>query len=289
MGGWNKNKEYEQYIHSGAWRAKANKRLEQDQFKCCVCGGPAEEVHHLTYENFRNEKMEDIVSLCHTCHLKAEEIYDPTVIPWAMDEVKPEGNNFMAAMRTDACKLAPMVFEFIKEVRGGDFKSLMGLRQPDREGRRHWHILKSAVNALCAKRYYKSCSSDNKAIMVDGLANRITVVCLAEIEHIVRNEVQGALHDLLYAEYQRLGKWVNVAATLGLSKGTLRRMRNDDGTSFGPSLREEVLFYCMQDAAAGIRPIPDFTCLTENDYRVLNSTADYIQSVSGNGAFKGGK
>ena len=87
------NPEYDRYIHSPAWREKADRRLEADGGICQVCGSSATDVHHLTYDRFGHEDMDDLVSLCRKCHQKAEDIYDPAVIPWAMDEVKPEGNN----------------------------------------------------------------------------------------------------------------------------------------------------------------------------------------------------
>ena len=125
------NPEYDRYIHSAAWRRKADARLEMDGHVCQVCGGAATDVHHLTYDRFGNEEMGDLVSLCRRCHKKAEDLYDPAVTPWAMEKVKPEGNNFMAAMRDDAMTVAPIVFDFLKEVRGGGFDALMALRQPD--------------------------------------------------------------------------------------------------------------------------------------------------------------
>lgn len=110
------NPAYDKYIHSAGWRRKAGQRLEMDGHVCQVCGREATEVHHLTYDRFGNEEMNDLVSLCRECHKKAEELYDPGIIPWAMEEKKPEGNNFMAAMRVDAAKLAPDVFKYLKEI-----------------------------------------------------------------------------------------------------------------------------------------------------------------------------
>ena len=48
-----------------------------------------------------------------------------------------------------------------------------------------------------------------------------------------------------------------------------------------------VLHYCGLDAAAGIRPLVGFKCLTDEDYAHLNKMADYVISVSGTGRFKG--
>ena len=255
--------------------------MELDQHICCVCGKEATEVHHLTYDNFGQEKMDDLVSLCHKCHRKAENLYDPAVTPWAMDEVKPEGNTFMAAMRTDADRIAPLVFSYIKEARGMGFESLMQLRQPaDAEKKKYWSVLKNAVRALCKKRYSFNCVEDRCDLMMEGITNHLSVVCLSQIEHDIRNAVQADLHKTAEVEYMIFEKWKDVAADLGISTGTLSTIRRDDGSSFGPTLREAVLYYCGLDAAAGIAPPDGFQCLTAEDYEYLNRQADYVRKVT---------
>lgn len=282
------NPVYDRYIHSAAWRKKADQRMALDANTCQVCGREATDVHHLSYDRFGKEEMGDLVSLCRECHKKAESLYDPAIIPWAMEEVKPEGNNFMAAMRADAVALAPVVFDYLKEVRGAGFEALMGLRQPDDpEGKKYWGVLKKAVDALCRKRYSRNCVEDRTDMMIGTISNRVTVICLQQIEHMIRNAIQKDLHETVLLEYDIFEKWRDVAGDLGISEGTLRTLRRDDGTSFGPSLREAVLYYCGLDAAAGIRPVPGIACLTEEDYGQLNALADYMVSVSGTGAFKG--
>ena len=282
------NPAYDRYIHSAGWRRKASQRLEMDGHVCQVCGREATEVHHLTYDRFGNEEMNDLVSLCRKCHNKAEELYDPGVIPWAMEGKKPGGNNFMAAMRADAARLAPVVFEYLKEVYGSGFDGLMRLRQPkDAEGKKYWSVLKRAVDALCRKRYSRNCVEDRTDMLIGTISNRVAVICLQQIEHDVRNSIQTDLHDNVMTHYMIFEKWDDVAADLGIKKGTLRNMRKDDGTSFGPSLREAVLYYCGLDAAAGIRPLAGFECLTAEDYERLCALADYMISVSGTGGFRG--
>ena len=282
------NPEYEKYIHSSAWRSKADKRLKLDNHICCVCDKEATDVHHLTYERFRNENMDDLVSLCRRCHEKAEELYDPAITPWAMDEVKPEGNNFMAAMRTDALSIAPIVYKYLIDARGISFNSLMKLRQPnDAEGKKYWNVLKKAVNALCRKRYSRNCVEDRMDMLLSTISNHVSVICLGQIEHYIRNAVQSLLHETVMLDYAIFEKWKAVSDNLGITSGTLQKLRNDDGSSFGPSLRETVLYYCCLDAAAGIRPIIGFKCLNETDYFHLNTIADYMVGVSGTGAFKG--
>lgn len=291
MSGWRYKKgnpEYERYIHSADWRMKADQRMKMDGHACQVCGREASDVHHLTYDRFGHEEMGDLVSLCRKCHEKAEELYDPSIIPWAMDEVKPEGNNFMAAMRTDAVTVAPLVFNYLREARGGGFDDLMRLRQPDDpEGKKYWSVLKRAVDALCRKRYSRNCVEDRTDMMLGTIANRVAAICLQQIEHSIRNSIQSKLHETVMVDYAIFEKWKDVAADLGVTNGTLQTLRKDDGSSFGPSLRESVLYYCGLDAAAGIRPLEGFACLTDEDYRQLGALADYMVSVSGTGRFRG--
>ncbi len=282
------NPAYDRYIHSAAWREKADARLEKDKHICRVCGKAAADVHHLTYDRFGHEDMDDLVSLCRNCHEKAEELYDPAVIPWAMDMKKAGGNNFMAAMRADAAAVAPVVFNYLIEARGGGFDALMQLRQPDdSEGKKYWSVLKCAVDALCRKRYSRNCVADRSDMMLSAITNHVTAICLQEIEHYVRNGMQEKLHETVMTDYAIFGKWKDVAAELGISNGTLTKLKTDDGTSFGPSLRESVLYYCGLDAAAGIAPLDGFKCLTDEDYARLNALADYMRSVSGEGRFRG--
>lgn len=61
--------QYTEYIHSAEWKAKRRERLEMDKGVCQRCGSPdGNVVHHLTYANIGNEKMEDLVTLCSWCH-----------------------------------------------------------------------------------------------------------------------------------------------------------------------------------------------------------------------------
>lgn len=282
------NPEYKRYIHSADWRKTAEERMEMDHHTCRVCGGRATDVHHLTYDHLGSEPMDDLVSLCRKCHNQAEEIYDPTITPWAMDEVKPGGNNFMAAMRVDAMRIAPKVYEYLTSVRGSDFQALMTLRQPnDEEKKKYWGVLQDAVKALCQKRYTRCCIEDRRDMMLSSITNHIMVILLAQIEHYVRNAVQHDLHEIVKEEYGVLGKWNAVSERLGISAGTTRKLKSDSGVTFGPSLRESVLYYCGLDAAAGIRPVPGFLCLSDEDYEKLTVLADYMVNVSGEDAFKG--
>lgn len=62
--------EYYRYIHSEAWNQKRLERLRIDGYVCqdCEADNVALDVHHLTYDNFGNELMGDLISLCRDCH-----------------------------------------------------------------------------------------------------------------------------------------------------------------------------------------------------------------------------
>lgn len=273
------NPEYERYIHSPSWRELAKKRMDADQGKCLVCGHKATEVHHLTYDRFGNEALDDLVSLCSQCHRKAEEIYDAKVLPWAMETQMGQGFNFMVALRMDADRLAPYVLDYLLEVRGQDFVSLMNLRKRDNTRFGYWHALHQAVRALCYKRYSLTCAEDRRSIMLEAISNHLIAILLAQIEHDVRNSIQSRLHAIVLSEYEELHKWVSVAQKLHVTPSVVQKLRKDDGSSFGPTLRETILYYSGLDAAAGIRPVPNIACLTDADYAQLNAAADYMRLV----------
>jgi len=71
---YSKYGKYLNYLHSAEWKAKRKLALVRDNYKCQKCKeNPAEQVHHLTYKNLENEKLEDLISVCRKCH---EEIHD---------------------------------------------------------------------------------------------------------------------------------------------------------------------------------------------------------------------
>lgn len=71
--------EYENYIHSPKWREKRRQVMER-------CGGVCEgckikkavQVHHLTYDNFGDELLFQLVGVCADCHGKCH--------PWKNQE-----------------------------------------------------------------------------------------------------------------------------------------------------------------------------------------------------------
>ena len=67
-----RGKIYTAYIQSPEWKHKRLCRLKIDEFKCRTCGYTKDEiqleVHHVTYERFKNEEMGDLITLCTDCH-----------------------------------------------------------------------------------------------------------------------------------------------------------------------------------------------------------------------------
>jgi hypothetical protein len=55
------------YRKSKVWKKIRNQRLEKDKY-LCLCGFPAKQVHHLNYIRVGGELLEDLVSLCLSCH-----------------------------------------------------------------------------------------------------------------------------------------------------------------------------------------------------------------------------
>ena len=68
-------KSYASYLSSTTWLELRALILKRDGFKCCSCGSSYElQVHHITYKDIYNEKPEQLVTLCKTCHTKLHEI-----------------------------------------------------------------------------------------------------------------------------------------------------------------------------------------------------------------------
>jgi len=61
---------YHQYMNSIEWYRKRERWLRLADYECQWCSRMQTTlyIHHLTYENFYNEKDEDIIVLCKPCH-----------------------------------------------------------------------------------------------------------------------------------------------------------------------------------------------------------------------------
>jgi 5-methylcytosine-specific restriction endonuclease McrA len=62
--------DYDRYLNSPAWKQKRAERLKIDGGRCTACGTTEGllGVHHLNYDSLGCEDMEDLRTLCETCH-----------------------------------------------------------------------------------------------------------------------------------------------------------------------------------------------------------------------------
>ena len=74
----NESGTYDEYKKSPAWQRK-RKAVKQRDGGQCVCGAPATEMHHKTYNNLGKEPLSELVMLCNECHnrLHPDEPGDP--------------------------------------------------------------------------------------------------------------------------------------------------------------------------------------------------------------------
>lgn len=59
---------HREYLKSATWKDIREEILKRDDYKCQKCGNTGYDVHHKTYKNWGNEKLEDLITLCRTCH-----------------------------------------------------------------------------------------------------------------------------------------------------------------------------------------------------------------------------
>lgn len=65
------SREYNAHLNSDKWKAIAEQTQKRDGYRCRDCGTQAHlHVHHLTYDRFGNELLQDLKTLCKECHAK---------------------------------------------------------------------------------------------------------------------------------------------------------------------------------------------------------------------------
>lgn len=129
--------DYQRYLMSNEWKWKRDERLAIDS-KCSICGRPFDlQVHHMTYSNFPNENMTDLITVCRKCHEKIEEqknypqsdsfhIVNKLIAEQFIKEYKDR--DFSAGGDLNLCELATIkkhFFPFLKE-HGGDLDHIVG-------------------------------------------------------------------------------------------------------------------------------------------------------------------
>jgi hypothetical protein len=60
---------YHEYLKSPEWQSVRQKKLAATGFCCDGCGAKTGlEIHHLTYSRVGRERMDDLMTLCRSCH-----------------------------------------------------------------------------------------------------------------------------------------------------------------------------------------------------------------------------
>lgn len=60
---------YKNYLHSDKWYKIRDKVFCRDNNRCTICEATKNLIaHHKSYDNFGNEKLDDLVTVCETCH-----------------------------------------------------------------------------------------------------------------------------------------------------------------------------------------------------------------------------
>ena len=66
-----RRREYSRRLRQPDWQTLRAEVLVRDGWTCRTCGDEATEVHHLTYERFWNERLEDLIAVCRDCNQAA--------------------------------------------------------------------------------------------------------------------------------------------------------------------------------------------------------------------------
>ena len=76
------NSDYITYLNSTAWKERRLRRLALSANRCEACACNANlRVHHLTYANIFREPMNDLMTLCETCHTSIESAIVSKLLP----------------------------------------------------------------------------------------------------------------------------------------------------------------------------------------------------------------
>ena len=63
-----RRRKYAAYLHSPEWKKLRSTILARDGLICWSCGEEANQVHHLNYKHFGEEREEDLVAACGGCN-----------------------------------------------------------------------------------------------------------------------------------------------------------------------------------------------------------------------------
>jgi hypothetical protein len=61
--------QYNDYMQSPKWKRQRDNRMAIDNNECKLCFSKVNlHVHHITYDNFGNEPMKELITVCKSCH-----------------------------------------------------------------------------------------------------------------------------------------------------------------------------------------------------------------------------
>lgn len=63
---------YQEYLHTRHWRLVKARYRKRHKYQCTKCRSRENglQLHHLHYRNIGRERDEDLIYLCHSCHVK---------------------------------------------------------------------------------------------------------------------------------------------------------------------------------------------------------------------------
>ena len=67
---------YELRRESREWAVLKRRVYARDGYRCRLCGHAdvGLQVHHSTYKNYAQERLEDLLTLCETCHRRVHDL-----------------------------------------------------------------------------------------------------------------------------------------------------------------------------------------------------------------------
>ena len=64
------------YLKSIEWKKLRHSVLVRDNYTCQICNSSANlHVHHMSYRNLFHEPLDDLITLCNTCHTNIHETF----------------------------------------------------------------------------------------------------------------------------------------------------------------------------------------------------------------------
>jgi len=66
-------KEQRDYYNSEQWQKLRKEVIKEANNECFFCKNVGTDVHHTSYDNWKNESIDELILLCRDCHIKVHE------------------------------------------------------------------------------------------------------------------------------------------------------------------------------------------------------------------------